>query len=101
MPLREDDDLFQTLRVNEDGNAIEWDGGLELSAEWLERLPAIGMENDEFRKAMKVLGLSLDGMAAQLEVSRRLVASYRGAKPIPAHVALAVRYLVERAGGHR
>jgi len=97
IPLREDDDLFHTLRVNEDGNAIRWDGDIELSAEWLERLPPVGMENTEFRQAMKTLGLSLEGMAAQLDVSRRLVASYRGVQPIPAHIALAVRYLVEHA----
>jgi hypothetical protein len=96
IPLREDDDLFQTLRVNEDGNAIRWDGDIELSAEWLERLPPVGMENIEFRQAMKTLGLSLEGMAAQLDVSRRLIASYRGVQPIPAHIALAVRYLLER-----
>jgi hypothetical protein len=104
IPLREDDDLFQTLRVNEDGNAICWDDEIELSAEWLERLPPVGMENVEFRQAMKTLGLTLEGMAAQLDVSRRLVASYRGVEPIPAHVALAVRYLMEHgssAGGAR
>lgn len=26
IPLRDDDELFGTMRVNEDGNAIEWDG---------------------------------------------------------------------------
>lgn len=96
IPLREDDDLFHTLRVNEDGNAIRWDDDIELSAEWVERLPPVGMENVEFRHAMKMLGLSLEGMAAQLDVSRRLIASYRGVQPIPAHIALAVRYLLER-----
>jgi hypothetical protein len=39
MRLRTDDDLFRTLKVNEDGNAIEWADGAELTAIWLERLP--------------------------------------------------------------
>ncbi len=95
IPLRDDSDLFRTLRPAEDGTAIEWDGGIELSAEWIERLPPAGMENAEFRQLMERLGLSLEGMAEQLEISRRQVASYRAGLPIPAHVALAVRHLAE------
>jgi hypothetical protein len=34
-------------------------------------------------------------MAAALEISRRLVADYRKDKPIPRHIALATRYLIE------
>ncbi|MGE0279653.1 MAG: hypothetical protein AB7P20_03420 [Rhizobiaceae bacterium] len=95
IPLRNDDVLFASVRPNEDGNALEWDGGIELSAEWIERLPIATMANVDFRSAMETLGLSLDGMAAQLEISRRLVADYRRDKPIPRHIALATRYLVE------
>lgn len=95
IPLRNDAELFATLRPNEDGTAIEWDGGIELSAEWIERLPSTSMANADFREAMSRLGLSLDGMAAQLEISRRQVAQYRKDKPIPRHIALATRYLVE------
>ncbi len=95
IPLRKDDDLFQTVRVNEDGTAIEWDGGIELSGEWIERLPPIGMDNAEFRQIMDQLDLTLDGMAAQLDVSRRLIAQFRGVRPIPSNIALAARYLAE------
>jgi len=95
IPLRADDALFASMRPNEDGNALEWDGGIELSAEWIERLPPAAMLNSDFRSAMDSLGLTLDGMAAQLEISRRLVADYRRDKPIPRHVALATRYLIE------
>ena len=38
IPLRTDDLLFRTVRVGEDGNAIEWVDGSELSALWIERL---------------------------------------------------------------
>lgn len=94
--LRTDDALFRTLRVNEDGNAIEWDGGAELTAIWLERLAPSALENTEFRAAMDELGYSLDGMAARLGLSRRLIADYRRDKPIPETVGLAVRYLIEQ-----
>lgn len=95
IPLRDNDALFRTVAVNEDGNALQWDGGIELSAEWIERLPLAQMENADFRAAMDTLGLSLEGMAAQLDISRRRVADYRKDKPIPRHIALATRYLVE------
>jgi hypothetical protein len=94
--LRTDDLLFGTVRVNEDGNALVWDDGAELSAVWLERLAPSAIENQEFRDAMADLGLSLDGMAARLGMSRRLVADYRKDKPIPEVVGLAVRQLVNQ-----
>lgn len=93
--LRTDDALFKTLHVNEDGNAIEWADGSELSAVWIEQLAPVVFDNAEFRSAMDELHMSLDGMAAALEVSRRLIADYRKDKPIPRHIALATRYLVE------
>ena len=98
IPLRQDDGLFRALAVSEDGDALVWPGeDLECSAVWIEALPADDFENADFRAAMDQLGLSLDGMAAALDVSRRLVASYRKDKPIPRHIGLATRYLVERA----
>lgn len=96
LQLRTDDDLFRTLRVNEDGNAIEWDDGAELTAMWIERLAPTSLGNEEFREAMDHLGFSLDGMASRLGLSRRLIASYRKDKPIPETVGLAVRYLIDK-----
>lgn len=98
IPLRNDDALFRTLQVSEMGDGIEWNGpDLEFSALWLDRLPEAEFTNEEFRNAMDVLQLSLDGMAADLDIARSLVAEYRKDKPIPRHVALATRYLVGRA----
>jgi hypothetical protein len=48
---------------------------------------------------MDRLGLNLDGMAAQLEISLRQVAAFRGSKPIPNHMALAIRHLDQHGGG--
>lgn len=95
IPLRDDDGLFRTMRVSEYGEAIEWTDELDFSAMWIERLPPVVFDNQEFRTAMDELGMSLDGMAAALEVSRRLIADFRKDKPIPRHIALATRYLVE------
>jgi hypothetical protein len=91
--LREDDALFATLKVNEDGNALEWADGAELSAVWIEELAEASMTNALFRDAMDEANLTLDSAASHLGVSRRLVADYRKDKPIPKHIALATRYL--------
>lgn len=98
--LRRDDALFRSLRVTDEGNAIEWDGGLDFSAAWLARLPSAKFDNDDFRNAMDKLGLTLDGMAAALEISRRQIAEYRKNKPIPRHISLATRYLVDHMAEH-
>jgi len=109
--LREDDALFRRGVIDEYGDAIEWDMShiadwpldgegrkiLDFSAEWLERLPDIRFSNEDFRASMEKLNMSLEGMASQLEISRRQVASYRKDKPIPRHIALATRYLVENS----
>jgi len=49
---------------------------------------------------MDELGNSLDGMAAALQISRRLVADYRKDKPIPRHIAFATRYMLEHRVKH-
>jgi hypothetical protein len=96
IPLRGDDALFSRVMVSEYGDAIEWPGeDLEFSAVWLESLPSVEFSNTDFRAAMDQLGTSLEGMAAALEISRRLVADYRKDKPIPRHIAFATRYMVE------
>ena len=96
--LRSDDGLFRQVRVNEDGNALEWPDGAELSAIWIDRLHHGDLTNDEFRQAMAKMNVSLDGMAGHLGISRRLVAAYRKDKIIPRHVALATRYLLKQRG---
>lgn len=95
MPLRDDDALFSKLQVNEYGTAIEWPGNLDFAALWLSKLPSVDFDNQAFRHAMDDLGMTLEGMAAALEISRRQVADYRREKPIPKSIAYATRYLVE------
>jgi hypothetical protein len=94
--LRTDDAFFRTMRLSEFEDCLEWAGGIELSAVWIEELAEGVLGNDEFRDAMDRMNMSLDGMAAHLGVARRLVADYRKDKPIPRHIALATRYLMEQ-----
>ena len=88
--------LFMPVSVNDDGNAVIWKNGAEISAVWLEELSLTRFSNSDFRALMDQLGLTLEGMAATLEVSRRQIANYRKDKPIPKHIALASRYLAEK-----
>lgn len=99
IPLRQNDELFRAFRISEFGDAIEWSDDLDFSAVWLEALPSVEFSNAEFRQAMDELDMTLDGMAATLELSRRLIADYRKDKPIPQHVALATRYLLNHLVG--
>jgi Protein of unknown function (DUF2442) len=96
IPLRTDDELFRTLKVSEYGDAIEWGDEIDLLAVWLGKLPSILFSNVDFIKAMEQLGMTLDGMALALDISRRLVADYRKDKPIPRHIAFATRYLMDQ-----
>jgi hypothetical protein len=94
-PLRDDDTLFRAFRISEYRDAIEWREDLDLSAVRLDALPEAEFTNAEFRAAMDRMGMTLDGMAEALEISRRLIADYRKDKRIPRHIGLATRYLVE------
>lgn len=94
--LRLDDALFQTLDVDEYGDALVWDDGAELSALWIDELSLTSLSNADFRNAMDILQMSLEGMAVRLGISRTLIAEYRKNRPLPPYVALATSYLVER-----
>lgn len=97
--VKKDDALFQTMAVDEYGDALVFADGTELSAMWIEELAAASMNNEEFRAAMDKLRFTLDGMASRLGLSRRLIADYRKAKAIPKVVALATRYLLSKQLG--
>lgn len=94
--LRTDDKLFRTMEVGEYGGYLGWADGSELSSVWIESLKDESLNNEEFRDAMDRLQMSLDGMASRLGVARRLIADYRKDKPIPKHIALATRYLLDQ-----
>lgn len=89
-----DEGWFGRIQVSADGINLEWSDGSLLSSRWVGLLAELRMTNAEFRDAMRLLDLSYAGMAAQLGISERQVGNYRRDRPVPKHIALAVRYLL-------
>jgi hypothetical protein len=96
-PLRDDPELLRTARVVDEGRAIQWanEDALEIAAATVERLAAETMTPADFREWMQRHGFSLDSAAAELGISRRLVAYYARSRSIPRYIALATRYISE------
>lgn len=94
-PLRDDPKLFKTVRIGEWGATIVWDGNedLEIGAESLEDMAGETMANSDFGDFLKRHHYSFDAAAAQLGISRRLVAYYAKNREIPRYIALACQYL--------
>ncbi|KAB1071599.1 hypothetical protein [Methylobacterium planeticum] len=94
-PLRSDPTLFARARLGEWGASIAWgaDDDLEIPASVVEDLAARAMTNAEFSAFLDRHRLTLDAAAAQLGISRRLVAYYAKDRAIPRLVALACAYL--------
>ena len=89
-PLRNDPELFSSVRLIEDGDAIAWDGpDLEMSAEHIETLADTIMTPADFAAFMKRNGLTQEAAAAVLGRSRRQIAYYLSTGPVPRVVALA------------
>ena len=90
--LLDNDVLFSTVRVIDEGNAIAWDDDdeLEMPATALERLAEETMSADEFRAFISEQKLTHSGIAALLGYGRRQIESFlSGSRPIPKVVALA------------
>jgi len=95
VPLRDDASLFATAHVVEDGSAIAWgDGGeIDVAATTIESLADETMTSEDFAGFLQRNALSFDSAAAQLGISRRLVAYYAKERTIPRYIALACAYL--------
>jgi hypothetical protein len=88
--LRTDRALFETVHVAAGGAAIAWgDDAIDLSAVTLERLAEESTTNADFVAFLKRNALTFDAAAAQLGISRRLVAYFAKDRPVPRHIALA------------
>jgi hypothetical protein len=94
-PLRDNPDLLKTVHVIEDGSAIAWgaDDAIDMAATSIERLAEEQMTSADFRAWLERHKLTYDAAAAQLGISRRLVAYYADQRPVPRYVALACRYI--------
>jgi Protein of unknown function (DUF2442) len=86
---------FARVSLDEWGHSVAWPCGIELGAEtlWLETLSATG--RDDVRRFLEWRlqhGLSLNGAADALGLSRRMIAYYsNGEKKIPRAILLACK----------
>jgi len=94
-PLRDDPDLFQTVHVAHDGIAVAWgdQDEIDMPATAIERLAEEAMSLADFVAFLERHRFTFDAAAAELGISRRLVAYYAAGRPIPRTLALACAYI--------
>jgi hypothetical protein len=93
---------FAAAKLEDDGQTVVWDGGIDMPAISIERLAEESMDVAEFRAFLKALDLTQVQAAALLGYGRRQIAHYAsGTKPIPRIVALACRALVDRRADNK
>ncbi len=96
--LRRSPELFQQVRLGDEGTDVVWSDDIDMSADTIWRLAreqtgAI-LSPDAFKAWRERKAYTLDAAARALGISRRMVAYHeQGAKPIPRVVALATRGL--------
>jgi hypothetical protein len=75
-PLRDKPEMLKTVHLIEDGAAIAWgeDDAIDMAATTIERLAEETMSYADFRTWLERHKLTYDAAAAQLGISRRLVA---------------------------
>jgi hypothetical protein len=89
-PLRHNKELFSTVHLIEDGNAIAWgDGAIDMAATSIERLAEETMTPGDFCAFLERNGLTHQGAASVLGRSRRQIEYYLSAGAIPRVIALA------------
>jgi hypothetical protein len=73
-PLRNNEELFQTARLVDDGNVVAWgDGRIDMSAELLEDIANETMTPQDFASFLERNGLTQEAAAALLGYSRRQI----------------------------
>lgn len=96
-PLRDDPDLFRTVRLQEHRFGVAWgDGSIEMGASTIADAADEVMTAEDFAEFMDRHGFTLDRAAAELGISRRMAAYYKKQARVPRTVALACRYIDER-----
>jgi DNA-binding transcriptional regulator YiaG len=96
-PLRDNRTLFESVHTL-NASVIAWgdDDAIDMHVSQIEKLAGEVMEAADFKAFMQDLGLTRDGAAAQLGISRRMVGYYAEGREIPRTVALACAYLVDQ-----
>ena len=94
-PLRDNAHLLKTVHIVEDGTAIAWgpDDAIDMAATTIERLAEETMSSADFQAWLCRHGFTYDAAAAQLGISRRLVAYYANKRQIPRYISLACLYI--------
>src|SRR5262245_13592473 len=89
-PLRNNEELFQTARLVDDGNVVAWgDGRIDMSGELIEEIANETMTPQDFASFLERSGLTQEAAAALLGYSRRQIGNFVSIGPIPRVVALA------------
>ncbi len=89
-PLRDNEALFHTVHLIEDGHAIAWEAhDLEMSAETIETLAEETMTPAEFAEFLARNHLTQEAAAAIFDRSRRQIGYYLNPGPVPRVIALA------------
>ena len=93
-PLRDDDALFGTVRAQEHGYGVAWgDGSIDMGSVTIAEAADETMTAEDFSAFMERHSFTLDRVAAELGISRRMAAYYKKQARVPRTVALACRYL--------
>ena len=93
-PLRDDCELFRTVHLQQHRFGIAWgQDDLDMGASTIADLADETMTAEDFSDFMERNGLTLDGVAAELGISRRMAAYYRRERRVPRTMALACRYI--------
>jgi hypothetical protein len=90
-----DYDRFDTARVVAHGSGIEWDNGLDYSADSLEVMAEQqrGMSGQDFADWMKEMGISLQEAADLFGVVPSTIKAYRKSQRLPVAIQIACRAL--------
>ena len=85
---------FGQVELGDWGHSVVWPGEIEMGADslWLDSLTAWGRDDTRaFLEWRLRNGLSLNGAAEALGLSRRTIAYYSGGRPVPRSILLACK----------
>src|SRR5215510_3177909 len=101
-PLRNNKELFQTARLVDHGNVVEWgDGTIDMPAELIEDIANEAMTPQDFVGFLRRNDLTQEAAAALLGYSRRQIENFVSTGLIPRVVALACFGYEARGGTYR
>jgi len=89
-PLRKNSEIFETVRLIDDGYAIAWvNGSIDMSAASVERLAEEAMSGEDFNAFLRRNALTHQAAAAALGRSKRQIEHYLQYETLPRMVVLA------------